>query len=74
MDEAGQWRYEPEEIRPAPDGRVVLIGRFWLRGGRSGAETELALGTVATVRDGKIVRTEVFPSANEALEAAGLGG
>jgi ketosteroid isomerase-like protein len=72
MDEAGQWRYEPEEIRPAAGGRVVLIGRVWLRGGRSGAETELALGTVVTLRNGKIVRTEVYPSANEALEAAGL--
>jgi ketosteroid isomerase-like protein len=72
MDAAGQWRYEPQDIRPAPDGRVVLIGRFWLRGSRSGAETESQIGTVVTLRDGRIVRTEVFFSAKEALDAAGL--
>jgi ketosteroid isomerase-like protein len=72
MDETGQWRGEVDEIHSAPEGRVVLTARFWLRGSRSGAETERPLGAVVTVRDGKIVRAEMFPTPEEALEAAGL--
>ena len=72
MDETGEWKFEADEIHAAPDGRVVVTGRFWLRGGQSGAETELHMGAVVTLRDRKILRTETFPTAIEALEAAGL--
>jgi ketosteroid isomerase-like protein len=72
MDETGEWDFETDEIRLAPDERVVIVGRFHLRGDRSGAEVETPLGAVVTVRGGKIVRTETYPSPKEALEAAGL--
>jgi|SRR5215211_7367707 len=72
MDEAGDWAVQVDEIRPAPNGRVVVLGRFQLRGGQSGAEIEANRGVVFTVRHGRIVSTEVFPSPTEALQAAGL--
>ena len=42
------------------------------RGKQSGAETEQRLAGMVTVRDGKVVRTEVYRSPEEALEATGL--
>jgi ketosteroid isomerase-like protein len=72
MSDAGDWAFGVDEIRPASDGRVLVLGRFRLRGGQSGAEFETSRGIVCTVRDGRIVRTEVFPTPEEALDAAGL--
>jgi ketosteroid isomerase-like protein len=72
MDETGDWSIEIDEIRPAPDGRVVVLMRVKLHGRKSGAEVERHTAYLTTLRDGKIVRSEVFPTPEEALEAAGL--
>ena len=72
MDETGEWSVEFDEIRAAPDGRVVVLGRFKLYGRKSGAEVERDTANVVTLRDGKLVRTVAFATREEALEAAGL--
>jgi ketosteroid isomerase-like protein len=72
MDEAGEWDGEVVSLREAPDGRVVVTGEFRLRGARSGLSIAQRSTSVVTVRNGQIVRTEVFRSPAEALAAAGL--
>jgi hypothetical protein len=42
------------------------------RGKLSGAEVELQVAYVHTIKDGKGVRWEMFATLDEALEAAGL--
>jgi ketosteroid isomerase-like protein len=71
MDDAGDWTFAVEDVRPASGGQVLVLGRFRLRGERSGAEFETLRGIVCQVRDGRIVRTEVLPTPEEALKAAG---
>jgi ketosteroid isomerase-like protein len=52
--------------------RVVCISRQRGRGSSSGAEAELEVANVHTVRGGQIVRIEVYRDREQALEAAGL--
>ena len=65
---------EPEEYRPAPDGRIValLIMRFRPHGSTALVENRIA--HVWTFRDGAVTRLHVFPEREKALEAAGLEG
>jgi len=42
------------------------------RGKLSGAEVEQRFAQLWTVRDGKIVRMEMYPDREDALEAVGL--
>jgi ketosteroid isomerase-like protein len=60
------------EVRAAPDGRVVALSTVWWLATRSGIAMEREIGTVVTLRDGRIARTEIFPTPAEALEVAGL--
>ncbi|MGH2987144.1 MAG: nuclear transport factor 2 family protein [Solirubrobacterales bacterium] len=61
-----------DEIRVAPDGRVVSL--HWHRGtGRqSGVTMELQVAQIATVRDGRIIRLDNYDDRTKALKAAGL--
>jgi hypothetical protein len=52
----------------------VVLGRFSLSGQRSAVTVEEKLGWVLTPEEGKIKRTEVFPTWQEALDAVGLRG
>jgi 3-oxoadipate enol-lactonase len=52
--------------------KVVVPVHFQAKGGSSGAEVELDLGDIFTVRDGLIVRFQAYQSLDEALEAAGV--
>jgi ketosteroid isomerase-like protein len=65
------WQIELGESIDAGDHVVV---EFVQRGsGReSGVEVELVNGAVVSLRNGKIIRYEVFETKREALEAAGL--
>ena len=81
-DAVGQWfgdwfrRFEPgyrfdiEETRDLGDV-VFLSATHHGRGRASGAEVHGQTGYLHTVRDGKIVRVEIYPSPAAALEAAG---
>jgi ketosteroid isomerase-like protein len=52
--------------------RVLAVTPTKFRGRQSGAETEQRIAAVVTVREGKVVRTELFLSPEQAREAAGL--
>lgn len=66
------WETEILDVLAAPEGRVVVRSRVETKGQRSGIPFEMEIGSVVTVRDGRIVRTEFFPSSADALEAVGL--
>jgi uncharacterized protein len=51
---------------------VVVMARTSARGKTSGAEVEIPLAHIWTIRAGEVVRFQVFGSREEALEAAGL--
>ena len=53
--------------------RVLAITPIKVRGKSSGvALREERVASIVTVRGGKIVRTELYPSPEEALKAVGL--
>jgi ketosteroid isomerase-like protein len=51
---------------------VLLVSSHHGRGRTSGAEVHGQVAYLYTVRDGKIVRAEFFPSRAEAVKAAGV--
>ncbi len=61
-----------EEIRTAPDGRVVSLAWQRGRGRQSGLPMEIEYALIATVRDGMILRLDNYDERSDALEAAGL--
>jgi ketosteroid isomerase-like protein len=82
-DAVGQWfadwftTFEPgyhfdiEEARDLGD-LVFLIATHHGRGRTSGVEVRGQTGYLYSLRGGKIVRVELYPSRAEALDAAGL--
>jgi uncharacterized protein len=67
----GEITMEPYEFFEAGDSVVAFV-RQRARGQTSGAEIEIVVGHLWTVRDGRAVRFEGFPEREKALEAAGL--
>jgi len=63
---------ESQELRDVGDDRVVLLGRFRLRGPSSRSVFEEPVGYVFTVRDGKLVGAVDYLNHEEALKAVGL--
>jgi ketosteroid isomerase-like protein len=53
-------------------GRVVLVTQGEYRGSSSGASVPLRSWIVASVRNGKVLRTEIYVDPVKALAAAGL--
>jgi hypothetical protein len=72
MDQTGEWAWDIDRFVPAPGDRVVVLGTFRVRARQSGVELAAERGIVQTLAEGKLVRTEVFPTPEQALEAAGL--
>jgi ketosteroid isomerase-like protein len=64
--------YDFDELIDAGGERVISVVTRRGRGRASGAEAELPLALVWTIRDGKVVRVVWFRSREEALEAGGL--
>jgi ketosteroid isomerase-like protein len=64
-------RFEPEEFIDAGE-RVVVPVRLVARGRGTGIEAEQRLAMVWTLREGKAVRLDTYPTKAEALAAAGL--
>ena len=63
---------ETDEIRDLRDERVLHLAHMRFRGRASGITVESQLALVATLRDGKIVRSDDYLSHDEALKAVGL--
>jgi ketosteroid isomerase-like protein len=66
-----EWEIEVGDLIGAGD-QVFAISRQRGRGATSGAGAELELAGIYTLRDGEIVRVELYRDRAEALEAAGL--
>jgi ketosteroid isomerase-like protein len=62
---------EPREILDAGD-RVVVVVHQRGRGKLSGIEVEQTFAMVWTLRDGRAIRMDIYPTLQEALEAVGL--
>jgi ketosteroid isomerase-like protein len=65
------WIIEPEQFFERGDVVVAFI-KFRLQPKGSDAEFEIRIGTLWTIRDGKLLSAEGFPEREKALEAAGL--
>jgi ketosteroid isomerase-like protein len=63
---------EPDEIREASDGRILVGGVLTTRGKRSGAETRARGWFLFWVANGTITKRRAFLDHDEAHEAAGL--
>ena len=72
VDSFDRLTFEPVEFRDVGDDRVLIeyIQRGWAAG--SEVPVELVNWSLATVRDGRVVRWQAFTNHAEALEAAGL--
>jgi ketosteroid isomerase-like protein len=66
------YRYELRELIDCGDDMVLLAAWQSGRGKASGVQVSEENFCVFTVRDGKIVRQQMFRHPDEALEAAGL--
>jgi ketosteroid isomerase-like protein len=65
------YRFEIEEARDLGDV-VLLVASHRGRGRTSGVDVHGQTGYLYTVRDGRIVRAEIYAGRAEALAAAGL--
>jgi ketosteroid isomerase-like protein len=66
------WGIDVEQMRSVDAERVLIVGVARATGLRSGVGIEQRFGQLVTVRDHKVVRTEIFSSPEAALAAAGL--
>ena len=74
LDEAYEsWQMELEEARALDEERVLLVISAHAEGKRSGVPVEQRIASLMTIREGKVVRSETYPSAADALAAAGEG-
>jgi ketosteroid isomerase-like protein len=71
ISETLEWEVKLAEVTEIDHERVLAVTPTKFRGRQSGAETEQRIAAVVTVREGKVVRTELFQSPEQALEAAG---
>jgi len=69
----GEWEIVLDELVDHGD-QVVAVHHQRGVGASSGVAAELAQGIIYTLRDGEIVRAEVYGDPKKALEAAGLRG
>jgi uncharacterized protein len=65
------WRVEAEEYLTHED-YVVVLARYRGRGKGSGVEVDKEGAHVWRLRDGKVIRLEIFADRRKALESVGL--
>jgi ketosteroid isomerase-like protein len=65
-----EFTIEPEEFRVDGD-RIAVSVRQRARGGMSGAEVEIRIGHLWTIRNGKLARLDVFAARDDAVRALG---
>jgi ketosteroid isomerase-like protein len=67
------WSYELDDLRESGE-QVVALLRIRARPKGTTADIENRVGHVWTLRDGKVVSIHLFPSREQAFEAAGAVG
>jgi ketosteroid isomerase-like protein len=65
------FRIETDRVVPGDAGAYALLIRLLARGKGSGVDTDAEVANVVNLRDGRIVRLEMFWDRAEALRAAG---
>lgn len=72
MDEIWEeLRIEPEEFIEPDEDHLLVVARFRGRGRGSGIEIDQRVNTVYTLREGRVVRMDTYPTTEEALAAIG---
>ena len=71
QETVGDLSIEIEELIESGESIVALI-RLAIRPQRADAEVELRIAHLWTLRDRKLIRCEVFPECEKAIEVAGL--
>jgi ketosteroid isomerase-like protein len=66
------WESQVRQVTEIDNDRVLVVLKLSLRSRQGGVPIEQEPATIVTVRDGKIVRSETYPSVGQALQAAGL--
>jgi ketosteroid isomerase-like protein len=67
-----QYEMKLEEVREAPDGRVVALFRERATGRGSGVPVEMSPGAVIEIRDDKVVSYRGHADREDALREVGL--
>jgi ketosteroid isomerase-like protein len=67
-----EWQNEVAEVAEVSPDAVLVKLIFRGVGRESGMEVELASAAVVVIADGKVARFLAYPTAKEALQAAGL--
>ena len=65
---------EPVEIASLDEFRVIVVARWSGRGSASGAPFATTGVQICTLREGRLVRLESYPTKEAALEAAAADG
>jgi ketosteroid isomerase-like protein len=65
-------RFEPESIRAVGADQVLTFVRLRVVGAESGIEVLGRTAHLATLRERRVIRVEIFTDRRKALEAAGL--
>jgi ketosteroid isomerase-like protein len=66
------WESQIRQVTEIDNDRVLVVATMSLRSRQGGVPIEEDPATIVTVRDGKIVRSDAYPSVRHALQAAGL--
>jgi ketosteroid isomerase-like protein len=66
------WTVEIERVVEAADGRVVIVMTMHARGRGSGATLAGRTAHIWTVRDGRLLRNELYRNPEQALRDVGL--
>ena len=66
------WGFRVDRLQAIDDDRVLLCTVFSARGRGGGVPIERRSAAIVTVQGGQVIRTESYPSPEDALEAAGL--
>jgi ketosteroid isomerase-like protein len=70
-DTSGGMSISPVEVLDVGDDRYVVLVAFGLRGRRSGVDVTERQAVLYTLREDLVVRLDVFPDLDVALEAVG---
>ena len=68
------FRIETERVVPGDDGAYALLIRLQARGKGSGVDIDAEVANVVNVRDGRVVRLDMFWDREKGLRAAGVQG
>jgi ketosteroid isomerase-like protein len=67
-----EWNVEVERVAEGVDGRVAIVMTMRARGKESGLELTQRTAHIWTLRDGRLLRNELYREPEDALQELGL--